>query len=479
MQASSATLGRACEARPSATGDVHDGGRSLGHPPVSTARRVARYARFVATTGRIPLSGTTLPGRQVGEGKALLLMQSRLVYEDALIDNMSLPVARSGSFVRSLNPYDILLRRQITILTGNGPTSTVARWKIVCSQKNQSISGTSMRKFLILVACIFSIAGNLTFNSYAVEIRCIEYFDDITRDVHRYFNNTNSKNNPHAFDFYIEKVDQCSLVEISGIINPGDAEKFTVYMDDQRYILRIVLISPGGSVKDALTMGRIIRERMLRTQASTYGFPESYDFSDRTCGLPGRSPCCSSACALTYFGGAEWSIADKLGLHRPTSDELGNLEYEDARSGLAGVHREIESYLREMEAPPGVFDTMMATPSNSLTEFVVDPLRVQQYQAGQGTSAFPPTIYEWLAPKCRATPEPLLNCMSSWLGIESNARAMSQTDISIEDIALRTYSAEVLQEYIEDNKEDFFMKLRAEQWLRKCLLSPEDTQTNC
>ncbi|MCO5157499.1 MAG: hypothetical protein M9945_12250 [Aquamicrobium sp.] len=336
-----------------------------------------------------------------------------------------------------------------------------------------------MRKFLIFTACVFAIVVNLIPTSHAMEIRCIEYFDDVTRDVVRYFNNPKKDKSILDFDFIYEKVQQCSIVEISGAISPGDAEKFTVYMDDQRHILLVVLISPGGSVKDALTMGRIIRERMLHTSASTYGFPEDYDFSDRTCGLPGRGPCCSSACALAYFGGAEWSIADKLGLHRPTSDELGNLEYEDARSGLASVHREIENYLHEMEAPPGVFDTMMATPSNSLAEFVVDPLRVQQYQAGQGTSTFPPTIYEWLAPKCRGATEPLLKCMSSWLVVESTARARSQTDLSVEDVALRTYSAEVLQEYIDENKDDFFMRLRAEQWLRKCLLSPEETQTKC
>jgi len=42
----------------------------FGTLPFSTTRRVARYARFVATTGRIPLSGTTLPRRAGWRGQS-------------------------------------------------------------------------------------------------------------------------------------------------------------------------------------------------------------------------------------------------------------------------------------------------------------------------------------------------------------------------------------------------------------------------
>lgn len=73
----------------------------------------------------------------------------------------------------------------------------------------------------------------------------------------------------------------------TGTIEPGTAERFAVEIEKRGgYVKTIVLHSPGGSVSDALAMGRLIRSRAFATEVEN-----------------GRT--CASSCPLVFAGGVE------------------------------------------------------------------------------------------------------------------------------------------------------------------------------
>src|SRR5829696_1738004 len=70
-----------------------------------------------------------------------------------------------------------------------------------------------------------------------------------------------------------------------GTIEPGTAERFAAEIEKRgSYVKTIVLHSPGGSVGDALAMGRLIRSRGFATEVEG-----------------GRT--CASSCPLVFAGG--------------------------------------------------------------------------------------------------------------------------------------------------------------------------------
>ena len=60
----------------------------------------------------------------------------------------------------------------------------------------------------------------------------------------------------------------------TGTITPGISEAFAAEVSRRGdYIKTVALNSPGGSVADALTMGRLIRERKLATEVEAGKYP--------------------------------------------------------------------------------------------------------------------------------------------------------------------------------------------------------------
>src|SRR5258706_14996844 len=73
----------------------------------------------------------------------------------------------------------------------------------------------------------------------------------------------------------------------TGTITPGISQSFAAEVGKRGdYVKTVVLNSPGGSVTDALAMGRLIRERKFATEV------EAGDY-------------CASSCPLVFAGGAE------------------------------------------------------------------------------------------------------------------------------------------------------------------------------
>jgi len=196
----------------------------------------------------------------------------------------------------------------------------------------------------------------------------------------------------------------CLRVSIDGKIVPGDADKLEWLLapegsrSGQSPPIHFELQSPGGNVLEAMTLGRLLR--------TTYSVVSARSAVRPSCGLRGQPVCCASACALVYFGGAKWEPTDRLGLHRPTLEDLGDQEFLIALKAVDEIGALIKQYLKEMEVDDRVYDLMMRAAPEQLVAINV----------GNG---YPTTLNDWLTAKCKATPsatsktkEELDECMS-------------------------------------------------------------------
>ena len=79
----------------------------------------------------------------------------------------------------------------------------------------------------------------------------------------------------------------------TGTITPGISQAFAAEVGKHGdYIKTVVLNSPGGSVTDALAMGRLIREKKFATEVEAGKY-------------------CASSCPLVFAGGVERRAGDK------------------------------------------------------------------------------------------------------------------------------------------------------------------------
>jgi hypothetical protein len=158
----------------------------------------------------------------------------------------------------------------------------------------------------------------------------------------------------------------------TGTIQPGTAKVFAEEVEKRGgYIKSIVLHSPGGSVTDALEMGRLIRKKNFATQVEA-----------------GRY--CASSCPLVFAGGVERRAGEKavIGVH-----QVSALAPQGAPSGGMAEAQRIsalcQKYLREMGIDLDVWTHAMATPKEKLYSFKKDELLTFKLatDVGNGTVA--------------------------------------------------------------------------------------------
>jgi hypothetical protein len=143
----------------------------------------------------------------------------------------------------------------------------------------------------------------------------------------------------------------------TGTISPGTAKEFAAEVEKRGgYIKTVVLHSPGGSVTDALEMGRLIRKKNFSTQVEA-----------------GRY--CASSCPLVFAGGIERRAGDKatIGVH-----QVSALTREGSPvGGMADAQRVsavCQKYLGEMGVDLQVWTHAMETPKEKLYSFKKDEL---------------------------------------------------------------------------------------------------------
>jgi hypothetical protein len=153
-----------------------------------------------------------------------------------------------------------------------------------------------------------------------------------------------------------ELVGDGKLLAVGGI-EPGTSKRFADEIEKRgSYVKTIVLHSPGGSVQDALAMGRLIRERKFATEVEASAY-------------------CASSCPLVFAGGAERKAGDRaaIGVHQvfaAANSPTGG----DGMASAQRVSAECQRYLRDMGVDQQVWVHAMETPKDELFYFKPDEL---------------------------------------------------------------------------------------------------------
>jgi hypothetical protein len=140
------------------------------------------------------------------------------------------------------------------------------------------------------------------------------------------------------------------------MIEPGTAKIFAEEIEKRgSYVKTVVLHSPGGSVQDALAMGRLIREKKFATEV-----------------MPGRY--CASSCPLVFAGGIERRAGDKaaIGVHQVSA--LSAIPAGAEMQHAQRISAECQRYLADMGVDLQVWVHAMETPADELFTFRHDEL---------------------------------------------------------------------------------------------------------
>ena len=192
--------------------------------------------------------------------------------------------------------------------------------------------------------------------------------------------------------------EDCWSIAVVGGIEKGDATKLEWAMNYLRkgpiMTPRITLISPGGNLYEAMTMGRILRSRYVAAEAS---------LTDSNAALLGVSPCgkadqplcCASACAVAYFGAVRWKGEDVIGLHRPSLADIAVTDYMQHNDKMSVVRRHVEIYAEEVEWPAGALQAMYETPPGEVARFRIRPTSTKL------SDAYPTSVQDWIWHNCR------------------------------------------------------------------------------
>ena len=161
-----------------------------------------------------------------------------------------------------------------------------------------------------------------------------------------------------------------------GTIRPGTAKVFTAEIEKRgSYVKSVVLHSPGGSVDDAIEMGRLIRQKQFATEVES-----------------GRY--CASSCPLVFAGGVERRAGESaaIGVHQVTASAANDtaLTAVDGMDGVQRMSAECQKYLLKMGIDPMVWVHAMETPTDQLFYFTREELlklRLATEKVAEGKSS--------------------------------------------------------------------------------------------
>ncbi len=135
-----------------------------------------------------------------------------------------------------------------------------------------------------------------------------------------------------------------------GTIDPGAAGRFAQEIEARgEYVKVVQLNSPGGSVDDAISMSKLIREKKLQTKIVSRGL-------------------CASSCPIVFSGGAE-RIAEKeavVGVHQVFNGSRDRPSAEQAMSSAQSTTARVARHLEEMGIGSGLWLHALETPPDRL-----------------------------------------------------------------------------------------------------------------
>jgi len=190
-------------------------------------------------------------------------------------------------------------------------------------------------------------------------------------------------------------------VVIEGKIESGDCSKLGNFISSEG-ARRVYLASPGGSLFEAIEIGRLIRALKMETM------------------VPGRLPddlrakraaqhrlmdhganfTCASACFFVFAAGVYRSrdFGDPiLGIHRPylSDRELQRLSSDQAVAAARGIRAVVDRYLNEMSVPASYAERMFRVPTDQVQWIGNDDFETD-------LEGIIPELRDWVAVRGRA-----------------------------------------------------------------------------
>jgi hypothetical protein len=138
----------------------------------------------------------------------------------------------------------------------------------------------------------------------------------------------------------------------------------------------VVLNSPGGSVIEALAIGRLIRARKFATEIEAGKY-------------------CASSCPLVFAGGVERRAGDRatIGVHQVAAIKSATVgPPHDEMSVAQNISARCQRYLREMGVDLQVWVHAMETPHDRLFVFKPDELKSLALVTQPSASAKPAEV---------------------------------------------------------------------------------------
>jgi hypothetical protein len=155
---------------------------------------------------------------------------------------------------------------------------------------------------------------------------------------------------PPRLDFSITEVEGTAVLLIVGSITSGDSERLESFLADLEPRPEIIALnSPGGIVREALEVGRVLRSAEMNTVI-----------------LPGMS--CLSACPYVFAAGRERRVSRRgaLGLHQHYYEAPGYMPVFLAVEGIQRGQGLTLEYLIEMGIDPTLMLYSLRTPPDAI-----------------------------------------------------------------------------------------------------------------
>ena len=186
-------------------------------------------------------------------------------------------------------------------------------------------------------------------------------------------------------------------LHIYGEIKQGDYEKVVTNIREglQRCPLcsfEITIDSPGGDVMEAMKIGRLLRENLIKATIR-WGY---LDENNEILKNPGRISRCYSACVLLMMGGVQREFEkNSIGIHRAFIQRSFNkdISLDESQKLQKELSKLVESYISEMGGSKALFEKMMSVDSSDL-----QTLSHEEFDSLIGTNE--PATHEWLYSKC-------------------------------------------------------------------------------
>ncbi|MFZ3584395.1 hypothetical protein ACOI1H_19860 [Loktanella sp. DJP18] len=167
---------------------------------------------------------------------------------------------------------------------------------------------------------------------------------------------------PSRLDFVDTVWEGEPTITLTGQIAPGDADRLTEFLTTvDPAPTQVFLNSPGGSVQDALTMGRSLRDLGVATRMTA-------------------TDICLSACPYLLAAGSTRVVADDalVGVHQHYFGENTALPAFMAVADIQRGQGEVMEYLDDMGIDPLIMRQALATPPDEI--YLLTPDEMQTFR---------------------------------------------------------------------------------------------------